>query len=71
MSQLFYQYILTFIKIKKNMFSFYDNLIVFIFVIRLMEKPLMRGMQVGLLIGHEESRHGAFALKIFNVAVVV
>ncbi|KAG7510400.1 hypothetical protein JOB18_020783 [Solea senegalensis] len=31
----------------------------------------MRGMQVGLLIGHEEPLHGAFPLKVFNVAVVV
>ena len=32
---------------------------------------VMRGMQVGLLIGHEGPLHEAFPLEVFNVAVVV
>ena len=31
---------------------------------------MMKGMQVGLLIGHKGSLHDAFPLEIFNVAVV-
>lgn len=31
----------------------------------------MKGMHVGLLIGHEGVLHDAFPLEIFNVAVVV
>lgn len=31
----------------------------------------MKGMHVGLLIGHEDVLHDAFPLEIFNVAVVV
>lgn len=32
---------------------------------------MMKGMQVGLLIGQEGPLHAAFPLDIFNVAVVV
>ncbi len=31
----------------------------------------MKGMQVGLLLGHEGPLHDAFPLKVFHVAVVV
>ncbi len=31
----------------------------------------MKGMQVGLLLGHEGPLHDAFPLEVFNVAVVV
>lgn len=43
-----------------------------VFVYRLMVRPLMmRGMQVGLLTGHEGVLDDAFPLEFFNVAVVV
>ena len=32
---------------------------------------IMKGMQVGLLLGHEGPLHDAFPLEVLNVAVVV